>query len=524
MGGSASGPRLKRHEPQADAGAAHDGRIEHGSVHPIFGRGGVAMPGMVGKGGGASPAATAASTTAAASSASLPTPSSATLLTTPRLTISDITRPRTTSTLAAARRYVEKLEERAPPQPQALGLSASGVRARRLSTPTGGSPADLRINTPGIASRPLFQNLTGKAVSFDTRTKSPAIETRPKTPTSDLRPKIPAAAEGRPKTPAAADVRPKTPTADTWPETPVVIESRLKTPVNNFRAKTPVEGSRAEAPSGNEHTKTPIQSPTFPNPPSGIASPCPPALVQPKSLCPTTHSPQPQRGGATAFLRAQTGSAKDPTPSISRLQGRGFVQSIVQASQAGTQGTPASVKSIFSSPSPSQVQPQSEARDKSARRASVLDRWQPAVSSSGFSPSGSPRVSSPTRSHTVTPKQGEGIPPVKTHDTGRSVRSTVSMPAIPKTSLKKSDDADEKLGSASTMVSFIKPAKTGDNPLVAGVDELGVKTEGTAGSGVGASDYATGPGAVISTKTPRIIASALPSSPGIPLSHVRPLR
>ena len=50
MGGRASGPRLNKHAPQQDA---HDPtqfeqRTRAEAPHPIFGRGGVAMPGMAG--------------------------------------------------------------------------------------------------------------------------------------------------------------------------------------------------------------------------------------------------------------------------------------------------------------------------------------------------------------------------------------------------------------------------------------------------------------------------------------------
>lgn len=51
MGGRASGPRLNKHAPQADA---HDPtqfeqRSHVSAPHPIFGRGGIAMPGMAGR-------------------------------------------------------------------------------------------------------------------------------------------------------------------------------------------------------------------------------------------------------------------------------------------------------------------------------------------------------------------------------------------------------------------------------------------------------------------------------------------
>jgi len=135
--------------------------------------------------------------------------------------------------------------------------------------------------------------------------------------------------------------------------------------------------------------------------------------------------------------------------------------------------------------------------------------------------------------------QGQDISVVKTHDTGRSVRTAVSNSAIPKTPQKKADvlpgqDTEEKLGSSSTMISYIKPIKTGDDPVIPNVDELGVKaSEGgvqnggaLTGAGGGGVNQGAGTGASAlmgRAKTPRASVSPLPSSPGKPLSHVRPL-
>ncbi|KAF9222681.1 hypothetical protein BS17DRAFT_755785 [Gyrodon lividus] len=541
MGGSASGPRLKRHEPQVDVSLAHDGRAENGSVHPIFGRGGVAMPGMVGRGSAGAPPTPSAP-------ASTPPPVFDPAPPTPRTAVSELSRSRTTSASNVARRYVEKLEEQGSTKSPSPKLSGLGIRERRISTPAGSLSGELRLNTPVILpSRPLSQNLGGRTTSPDTRVKSPTMETRPKTPT--------AIAEIRSKTPTASEVLPKTQAAESRPKTPVVVESRSKTPATEFRTKTPVGEPRAKTPSADTtREKTPVHpSPTRTSFPSAAAWQTPrhqlptnlPSVslsnntVPPKSPAPpspvrTTHAPQPQRGVPSAFLRLpMSSSVKDPTPSISRLQGRGFVHSVVQASDRlggeaqGSTGTNA--KHIFSSSPPVPAQ----GREKGTRRASVLDRWQPVVNSSSKSSTPSPppqtlKTSTPTRSHVVNanvkPGQGQDVSVVKTHDTGRSLRSAVSLPKIP--DVLPTQDILEKLGSSSTMISYIKPTKTGDDPVIPDVDELGVRKSDGGGTVTVArmTDHGAGSGVGISavtakTKTPRVSGSPLPSSPGKPLSH-----
>ncbi|KAG2154378.1 uncharacterized protein EDB93DRAFT_1248180 [Suillus bovinus] len=453
MGGStAAGPRLKRHEPQQDPTVVHDGRKDHGLVHPIFGKNGIAMPGMVK--GGAQPPAAATSPTSAATSVR------AFLTSAP-----DIVRSRTTSTSSVARRYVEQLESQ--PQSSNPGLVGQGIRERRISTPAGNMSAQLKVDTPHSPSYRLSQNYGAKAAVV--------------IPTSFV--------ELRPKTPITAETRPKTP----------VAETRVK--ISNPEAKTPnPEPNRAKTPDADSgYTKSPIYTPSNSSQPSWTprqqSAPIP---TTPTSPVRQTYSPQPSRGVSPAFLRPPaTSSNKDPTPSISRLQGRGFVQSVVQASgrlesAAGT----ARRESIFGSP----TQAASEIRDKNARRASVLDRWQPAMNNVG-TPSPPPQSPFPAN-RGKTPEARR--PEAKTHDTEFPSKSAVSIPTHPKTpsgetsALPKS--ADHNLGSSTTMLTYIKPNKTGDDPVVRNVDELGMKADGSEAR------------------------TRVSSSPNKPLNHVRALR
>lgn len=455
MGGStAAGPRLKRHEPQQDATVVHDGRKDHGPIHPIFGRNGIAMPGMV-KGGAQPPATTTSTPSAGTPVRGVPT-------STP-----DIVRSRTTSTSSVARRYVEQLES----QPQSLnsGLVVPGIRERRISTPVGNISAQLKIDTPHSPSYHLSQNYGAKAAAVspislvESRPKTPIIaETRSKTPVADT----------RAKTPNSESVRTKTVTESAYSKTPNPEHTRAKTPnPEPNRAKTPA------ADSGN--TKSPTYTRSNSSQPSWTPrqQPAPIPSVTPTSPARQTYSPQPSRGVSPAFLRPPvTSSTKDPTPSISRLQGRGFVQSVVQASGRLELGAGAVRReSTFGSP----TQAAGETRDKNARRASVLDRWQPAMNNAG-TPSPPPQSPLPAnRGRTPDVRQ----PEVKAHDTGFPLKSAVSTPTLPKTPSGKistlPESADHNLGSSTTMLAYIKPNKTGDDPVVRNVDELGVKADGS---------------------------------------------
>lgn len=455
MGGStAAGPRLKRHEPQQDPTIVYDGRKDHGPVHPIFGRNGIAMSGMV-KGGAQPPAA-------ATSPPSAGTPARAVTTSTP-----DIVRSRTTSTSSVARRYVEQLES----QPQSLnpGLVGPGIRERRISTPAGNISSQLKIDTPHSPSYHLSQNYGAKAAAVP---PSSLIESRPKTPiTGETRPKTPVA-ETRVKTPNPESVHDQTLTKSTYSKPFNLEHTRAKTPnPEPIRAKTPTADSG--------YTKSPIYARSNSSQPSWTprqqSSPIP--SVTPTSPARQTYSPQPSRGVSPAFLRPPvTSSTKDPTPSISRLQGRGFVQSVVQASGRLEPGAGAARReSTFGSP----TQAASETRDKNARRASVLDRWQPVMNNAG-TPSPPPQSPFPANRGKMPDARQ---PEVKAQDTEFPLKDTVSTTTFPKTPSGKTsalpESADQNLGSSTTMFAYIKPTKTGDDPIVRNVDELGVKADGS---------------------------------------------
>ncbi|KAJ6499178.1 hypothetical protein C8R45DRAFT_1126495 [Mycena sanguinolenta] len=139
--------------------------------------------------------------------------------------------------------------------------------------------------------------------------------------------------------------------------------------------------------------------PILASPPSPPVSKSPivtPSLVRPIKPDPRTSPQGPQisvsQTPSLAFLRPPP--AKDPTPSLSRLQGRGFVQNMVK------------VSSQLESPTPS-ASPEKN-RSATARKSSVLDRWPSPA------PAPSPPPSPMRRSRTVEPSASVAPTSVKT--------------------------------------------------------------------------------------------------------------
>ncbi|KII92264.1 hypothetical protein PLICRDRAFT_50680 [Plicaturopsis crispa FD-325 SS-3] len=446
MGGRGNAPRLKKHAPQQDA---HDPtqfeqRTQASAPHPIFGRGGVAMPGMASKpqtlhGAGGHDVAQGPKSPVVRDFAD---------------------RERRTSTPGVARRYVEKLEERhSVVTPQRTG-SAPGIRERTISTPTGIFP--LRSTTPKVEVRPA--------------------ETRPKTPIETRQPYV-----GTHKSPSS----PPPPTSRPY---------------------------------------TPRQRPVSPPPSSpSMRSVTTPSLARPIRYEPKSSPTAPQisasKTPSPAFLRAA--APKDPTPSISRLQGRGFVQNMVKASSQLE-----STNTGSSSPE--------RARVPGERRKSILDRWPGAASTHSVSPPTSPKPIPIRKTKTVDASSDNGMSgsaPTPSHDIRRSLKSVASSPSLSQSEntspsnghappkRKKSipermHQADEAgIGSSSTMISYIKPMKTGEESLPASppppshaddVDELGTWSSSAASVSGSAGDKLERGGAR---------TSVLSSPSRTPLSH-----
>jgi hypothetical protein len=438
IGGRATGPRLKKHAPQQDA---HDptqfDQRTYSSIqepHPIFGRSGVALPGLA--------ARTASNETLAQDK----TPSS---------------RPRTFSNVA--RRYVEKLEEhgRSTPNdsPQVIATQRTGgspgVRDRTFSTPM--------AVTPQTTGRPLSQSFSKEG----SRPKTPVLSESRSTTSSDfqrttshpntmpLRSKSPA--RDRYTSSPSPYARPSSSNPPSRAHTPYLSSSRPITPTNS----TAVLSQSASTPPQKSSATTPfLARPLQPSPKPASQGPS----------VPSSKSPSP------AFLR-NNASAKELSPSISRLQGRGFVQSMIKAASNQSQQEPSPDKEF------------GRIASTAERRQSIANKWTSVVSP----PTPSPPLPPPKSSFIQKPKVQDlsslDFPKAAPAEPERPrLKSKASLPNLTQTltgsssshapthgllKKKKSvpDDIgrgfelDKALGSSSTMISYIKPVKTGDNPI-----------------------------------------------------------
>lgn len=452
IGGRATGPRLTKHTPQQDA---HDPtqfeqRTHITAPHPVFGRGGVAMPGMVGRASSNGP------------------------------------RPKEDSPSVNVDRALE--------------------RDRKISTPSIVTPSESK------PTQVINTHITGRSYAIRDRTLStPAPATIVRTATS---PQVPdRLSTPYTSSPVPASRSPVTPTSSVTPLNQATSISQA----SSLRSASPMRRSQTTLSS-----TTPIPSPSSPK--HSISTP---SLARPIEPAPR-HSLGPQipasQNPSPAFLRAPT--PKEPTPSISRLQGRGFVQSFVKATTTQFGESPSGP----SSPAP--------AKRESGPKKNVLDRWQFAAEGNSPKPSIPPVISPKpivTRKFGTfdSPSSFDATPPsstpLKPTHTGKStgLRSMASLPSLSQAASNRSSSEEPRdsitdqrgLGSSTTMISYIKPTKTGDEPVVSAplshsrtaspaVDELGIRVN-------------TRSVERVSTSAGLPLSSSSSSSPGKPLSHVR---
>lgn len=389
IGGSAGGPRLNRHAPQPDA---HDPtqfiQPDTSAPHPIFGKGGIAMPGMSARKG-------------------------------------------TDAGLESSERYQPSSTAK-PKWPPVKSIH--DVKAGRPVSPQKTNNRERTTSAPGAALTP---NISHSSSGWSSSTPS---------------------ASGR-QSPTKGS-RPITPVRDRTNSGPSYSQSAL----NSY------ESSRSLI-SPSPFSRSSISTPSLNRP------------IQPQSKT-TSVSPQIPILTTTSPAFQKPPPPKDLTPSISRLQGRGFVQNMVKVSA-----------NLESSPSPSD-----RARPTSAggRKSSVLDRWQPNTQPNTQSPS--PTKSSypislrrsttqgPSSSPIDNPRTSS-IPPLKENGT-HSIKTVASLPSMSKTASAPSRTLAEEpqqvedpyprsrtpgLGSATTMV-LIKPKKSAtDLTQLPHIDELGMK-------------------------------------------------
>ncbi|KAG7098692.1 hypothetical protein E1B28_000605 [Marasmius oreades] len=448
MGGKATGPRLNKHAPQQDA---HDPRqfeqrTRITSPHPVFGRGGVAMPGMVKQ--PSSPKNSnsdrdetlAGRVTSWKKDAGSSSPNSVPVR--ERITSSPFIGSSGPSSVVS--RYTDVISQRPPSPPK----SGSRDRERTMSSPNKSFPE--RISFPSTSAdgrkTPLCEEATGGRTSPQ---KTGNRERRVSTP-------------GRTSPSKVAFVLPP----------------------DSSDAKTAESPKKKRASFGSPtRPKTPRQEEVIPKSPPNkpaVETPCLARTIQPQLRSPP-HAPQisVSQNPSPAFLKPPV--TKETTPSLSRLQGRGFVQNMVKASQQ-----------LETTTSSTQTTP--EKTLSAGRKPSVLDRWQPQVLTTPPTTSSIPQISSKPISMR---KSWTADPVVSTSPEPRvqkPLRSATSFPSSKSDSNENQFKPSEQtlntvpsqdltltgVGSATTLVFFEPVATEVDVTEFADVDELGTKPKKSA--------------------------------------------
>jgi hypothetical protein len=363
--------------------------------------------------------------------------------------------PRTSASSAALKRYVQHVEQASSPQANKPSFGCDASLSRTTSTPAGAHPTRA---TTLPASRPL---------------------SRPISPHGAVSPHTPKLGACRSPPPA-------------------LVHPSSKSSTSAFTA--PRKSAAASVSSPVFSVKLPAFSASTPSLPR-------PEAYSPPKAAPLTSQHR------TSYLTPP--KEKDPTPSISRLKGRGFVQSMVKASCA--------LEAAAASSATSEV-----GRIGPARRSTpVTDRWKPESSSSSQLATSPPqanfrnswtataaipsdqkniaqqrkswatseplKVEEPDRKRPASALEkqntGRSVRVVEAHHTGRSshavehqptggqsskvlepqhVRKAPSLPSLSTPSRPstphRASPGGHGLGSSSTMFSYIKPTKTGDEP------------------------------------------------------------
>ena len=527
MGSRETGPRMNKHPPQQDA---HDPtqfeqRRSITSPHPVFGRNGVSMPGLAPNSPGprlrASPRL---------GDLEVPSPTQST----PPLSL----RERKSSTPAVARRYVEKLEsESSPKPPPSSGPrdTRENIRKRTMSTPSGPGPSLQRYVNPPKPSlsyvEPAFTNKqaplylqTHNTLSISSTPNLHRHSYTPRPLTNEAKPDLPRKTFPPISQPGRTETKPSPKS-----KSPSLSVSTPKVRRSPSPSTTSTPSSRPAT------TVTTLGRPVDPKP------------------SPLVHGPK-----VISYNRSPAFSDRTPpkgaTPSLSRLQGRGFVQNMVKASaELGT--------STGTSPAPTPERTRSE----SQKKTSVLDRWQgtgPSVSTPTISPvsvpmrkaktfdpvsvtaSGSPGLRQPPLALKPTPipkrksqtfeKGPDSITPLSKSPskgilvTPKEKEKEKSLPITPPATLNGHVPG---VGSSNTLVSYIKPMKTGDSEPSSPVrsktptatdaaGELAIRKRKSSGKFREKSvSFAASP----PRSKPKSAVDVLPP-PGKPLSHVRPLQ
>jgi hypothetical protein len=537
IGGRATGPRLNKHAPQQDATdpTLFEQRTTGSSSvpHPLFGRGGKAMPGLTSRGRRAvSPISDRdlhAPTPIASTGDHSPVTKVEQALssTKPILTLANCKQEEGTPgqlqqlhaeqksnvPSSALKRYMQHVEQVTPP-PLSRASDRGNSRPCTVRTPAGTHPSRVTaLPPPGSLSH--------------SRSVSPRPPISHRTPASDVHQPSP-----------------------TFITEPPPLKSPAHSPSKSSSlafTMTPKESTVANPSS----LAFGVKLPTF-----SVSTPSLPRTEPPTSkVIPLTPPPR-------TLLSPKE---KDPTPSISRLKGRGFVQSMVKVSSA--------LEAAAAGASTTEA----GRLDPNKRTSSVADRWKPELSQSSLQTAITPATALSGKKSVAQRKSWAASEPLKaeghererplsaleqqytgrsariveahqtgcssrvgeqssrvleSQHTGRSVPKAPSLPSLSTPSRPStpppSSPGGHGIGSSSTMFSYIKPTKTGDDPAAGlpkphsrpatphshsstgqtstqDVDELGHRT-GMGSGGHGRRDGEVG----------------FPAPSGRPLVHVRP--
>lgn len=366
--------------------------------------------------------------------------------------------PPTSTPSTALKRYMERVEQVTSTQSSKTSFERDTPRPRTMSTPSGTHPAHATARPSPRPTSPRAR-IPPRSPNFDARRTQPAFD-------SDF-PLSKSPSHPSPKPSMTAFI---TPTKSATPSTSSPI---FGVKLSTFSTSTP-ESSKPKG--------TPLT---------------------PQHRTPSLHPPK----------------EKDPTPSISRLKGRGFVQSMVKASSA--------LEAAVASPTKPEVGKSSPSR----RSSPVASRWKP---ESPLPPSSQPAAtpiptnfrkswapnaaSTPSMQKTIAQRKSwttseplkieetererpvrasdqqctnRSVRVVESHHTGRSAhvvecqqtgqsarvpgaehpeRSIHKAPSLPSLSAPSrpstpppASPGGHGIGSSSTMFSYIKPTKTGDD-------------------------------------------------------------
>lgn len=431
--------------------------------------------------------------------------------------------PLTSSPSAALKRYMERVEQVTSTQSSKTSFERDVPRPRTMSTPNGTHPTHATAHPSPRPTSPRAR-IPLRSPNFDAHRTQPALDGN--FPLS----KSPSLPSSKSSTTAFT-----TPTKSATP--------RLSSPA--FGVKLPTFST--STPESSKPKSTPLT---------------------PQHRTPSLHPPK----------------EKDPTPSISRLKGRGFVQSMVKASSALEAAAASSPKpevgklspSKHSSPVASRWKPESPLPSSSRPAATPIPTnfrksWAPSAAST---PSIQKRVNqrkSWTTSEPLKIEETERERPtrapdqqntnrsvrvVENHHTGRSghavehqqtgqsarapgaehierpIHKAPSLPSLSTPSRPSTPPAASPgghgIGSSSTMFSYIKPTKTGDDHATGHPHPHSRPTtpkhvsDGGMASAQDADELGHRTGVGLNGQRQRDGVTGFPAPSGRPLVHVRP--